>query len=124
MMKMMMAIVTPTKAMHCNKDGGILPEGEPESWQGIFFYKIKKNQWDTSGGRAGELAGNGSFFTAGGGDSHRHHFQYRNSIIIITTLKMINIIIIVKTSHLVGQAVGETQEPGLLPHTPALWAEN
>ena len=120
----MMAIVTPTKAMHCNKDGGILPEGEPESWQGIFFYKIKKNQWDTSGGRAGELAGNGSFFTAGGGISHRHHFRYRNSIIIITTLKMINIIIIVKTSHLVGQAVGETQEPGLLPHTPALWAEN
>ena len=87
--------------------------------------KLKqKNQWDTSGGRAGELAGNGSFFTAGGGDSHRHHFRYRNSIIIITTLKMINIIIIVKTSHLVGQAVGETQEPGLLPHTPALWAEN
>ena len=58
MMKMMMAIVTPTKAMHCNKDGGILPEGEPESWQGIFFYKIKKNQWDTSGGRAGELTEN------------------------------------------------------------------
>ena len=87
----------------------------------FFFIKLKqKNQWDTSGGRAGELAGNGSFFTAGGGDSHRHHFRYRNSIIIITTLKMINIIIIVKTSHLVGQAVGETQEPGLLPHTPAL----
>ena len=42
MMKMMMAIVTPTKAMHCNKDGGILPEGEPESWQGIFFTKLKK----------------------------------------------------------------------------------
>ena len=91
----------------------------------FFFIKLKqKNQWDTSGGRAGELAGNGSFFTAGGGISHRHHFRYRNSIIIITTLKMINIIIIVKTSHLVGQAVGETQEPGLLPHTPALWAEN
>ena len=37
-----MAKVTPTKAMHCNKDGGILPEGEPESWQGIFFTKLKK----------------------------------------------------------------------------------